>query len=99
MKTQRGNLAHVEALIAWHADVDAADINGWTALILASRSGHVEVVRALLAAGVYKHLSLTFLGHTVTAYSIANQNPASTASISGLPQAAPSIDTSQSGGV
>ena len=49
--TARGALAHVETLIAWHADVNAADKDGDTALILASGVGYVEVVRALLAAG------------------------------------------------
>ena len=73
---RRGKLARVEALIAWHADVnavnkygnttlilasryglakvagvDAANNSGLTALVRASCNGHVEVVRALLAAG------------------------------------------------
>ena len=44
-------LARVEMLIAWHADVNAADKNGRTPLISASRFGHIEFVRALLNAG------------------------------------------------
>ena len=53
LTARRGKLAHVEALIAWHADVNAAAANteGDTALISAGAGGHVEVVRALLAAG------------------------------------------------
>ena len=47
-----GALARVEALIAWHVDVNAAsNAGGITALFWASGWGHVEVVRALLAAG------------------------------------------------
>ena len=45
-------LAQVEALIAWHADVNLTGLRcGVTALINTSAQGHVEVVRALLAAG------------------------------------------------
>jgi predicted LPLAT superfamily acyltransferase len=51
MAADRGELARVEALIAWHANVNIAAIDGDTALMLASYSGHVEVVRALIAAG------------------------------------------------
>ena len=49
----RGKLADVETLIAWHADVNAAANDGWTALIYASVCGNVDavIVRALLAAG------------------------------------------------
>ena len=46
-----GKLAHVEALIAWHANVNAADKDGDTALILTSSEGHIDVAHALLAAG------------------------------------------------
>ena len=51
LAAQRGKLAQVEMLIAWHADVNAVDEIGSAALILANGQGHVEVVRALLAAG------------------------------------------------
>ena len=37
-------------LIAWHADVNASNEDGDTALILACNRGHVEVARMLLAA-------------------------------------------------
>ena len=47
----RGDLARVEELIAWHADLHATVIWGKTALMYASTNGHVEVVCALLAAG------------------------------------------------
>ena len=51
----RDKLVHVETLIAWHADVNAAGQYGYTALMHASEqasmSGRLEVVRALLAAG------------------------------------------------
>jgi ankyrin repeat protein len=36
--------------------VDASDASGKTALMCASRTRHVEIVRALLAAGAQKHL-------------------------------------------
>ena len=54
LAAERGELARVEALIAWHADVSMAaiGINSGTALSHASMNGHVEVVRALLAEGV-----------------------------------------------
>ena len=51
MAARFGELARVETLIAWHADVNAADNRGWTALMWASRNGHVDVARALLKAG------------------------------------------------
>ena len=48
---RRGKLAHVESLIAWHADVNTADDEGPNALFLAGFTGHVEIMRALLGAG------------------------------------------------
>ena len=50
-----GHLAVVCELLARGADVNAADIDGYTPLITASNFGHVDVVRALLAAGADKH--------------------------------------------
>ena len=47
-----GKLARVETLIAWHADVNAVDKNGVTALMYASANNcHAKVVRVLLASG------------------------------------------------
>ena len=52
LAARHGKLAHVEELIAWHADMNLTGLRyGATALINASDKGHVEVVRALLAAG------------------------------------------------
>jgi len=44
-------LARVKELIAWHANVNLTNNDGWTALIHACFGGHVEAVRALLDAG------------------------------------------------
>ena len=41
----------VTALLAANADVSAANIEGYTALLLAARNGHADIVIALLAAG------------------------------------------------
>ena len=70
LAVEYGKLAHVEALIAWHADVNLVGLisDGGTALIRASAEGHVEIVRALLAAGANKHL-VNIYGSS-TAYTI-----------------------------
>ena len=61
LAAKRGDLARVEELIAWHADVNAVDNDNGTALIYASATGlsggYVEVARTLLAAGA--HLDAT----------------------------------------
>ena len=50
-----GKLARVRELCEWRADMEAADLaGGWMPLIMASIYGHVEVIRALLAAGANK---------------------------------------------
>ena len=51
LAVERGKLSHVEALIAWHADLNAATDIDETTLILASYKGYDEIVRALIAAG------------------------------------------------
>jgi ankyrin repeat protein len=49
------DLAQVQALLAGGADASAVEqdgfYKGWTALMAASKQGHVEVVKALLARG------------------------------------------------
>ena len=76
----------MRALFAAGAGVDAADNNGDTALMSASVSGHVEIVRVLLAAGADKHI-IALNGDT--AYSDAAHTPASTAAIRALLDLAP----------
>jgi hypothetical protein len=78
LAAKRGRQARVATLIAWHADVSLATIYGWTALISASASGHVEVVCGLLAAGANKRLA-TRGGST--AHSLAANFPDKTAAI------------------
>ena len=47
--SQRGRLEAVRTLLSAKADVNARNINGWTALMYASKYGHPETVQALLA--------------------------------------------------
>ena len=47
----RNDLAAFRQLLAAGADVNAADASRDTAFLIASRSGHTEIVRAALAAG------------------------------------------------
>ena len=46
----RGDLAQVQLLLAQGTNVDAADGHGMVSLHFAASAGHLEVVRALLAA-------------------------------------------------
>ncbi len=46
-----GNIARVKALLAQGADVNAAQQNGWTALMLAANNGHASVAALLLGHG------------------------------------------------
>jgi ankyrin repeat protein len=61
--------------------VDAANNDGATALMLASKRGHVEVVRVLLASGANKRL---IANNGDTAYGLAVLTLASTAAIRAL---------------
>jgi hypothetical protein len=56
----------VRELLSHGANVNAVSSYGWTALILSSFNGHVEVVRAMLAAGADKH-HVNANGDTATA--------------------------------
>jgi hypothetical protein len=47
----RGPAASIQALLDQGVDINARDINGCTALILASGNGRLDVVQALLAKG------------------------------------------------
>ena len=47
----KGDIETVAKLLAAKADVNAADIAGRAALMMASLGGHAEVVRLLIAAG------------------------------------------------
>ena len=46
-----GNLEIVKSLIEQGADVNAKDIDGWTALIRSSKKGYLEVVKYLIDKG------------------------------------------------
>ena len=46
-----GHLARVRELCDWHADIEAADMYGYTPLWCASLRGHLDIVRELLARG------------------------------------------------
>jgi ankyrin repeat protein len=59
----------VQALIEKKANVDVQDNDGWSALMIASRTGHIEVVRSLIYAGAIpdlknKEVSYIFLINT-----------------------------------
>ena len=47
----RGDLARVRELCDWHADVEARDGMGWSALHHASNKGHAECARELISRG------------------------------------------------
>lgn len=46
-----GDAGAIRDRLSEHADANARDERGWTALMLAAMSGHFEVVRALVEAG------------------------------------------------
>ena len=46
----RGHIYTVHALLAAHASVDIAGIDGETPLFIASQRDHTDIIRALLAA-------------------------------------------------
>ena len=46
-----GDLAEIKSLLAVGLDVNAADKDGWTALMAAAGNGHSEVAKVLLDAG------------------------------------------------
>ena len=47
----RGDLARVRELCDWHADVEARDGLGWSALHHSSNAGHAECARELISRG------------------------------------------------
>lgn len=51
-----GNKEVVQALIEEKANVDVQDNDGWSALMIASRVGHINVVRVLIYAGAIPDL-------------------------------------------
>ncbi|XP_064153284.1 peroxisomal NADH pyrophosphatase NUDT12 [Anguilla rostrata] len=54
----RGDVAKVSAMVAQSSSlVDASGENGWTALMLAARNGHADVVNTLLSNGCDKSLA------------------------------------------
>ena len=48
-----GKLVAVRALLSAGADVNAADKDGWRALMFAADRGHAEIVKILLSAGAH----------------------------------------------
>lgn len=46
-----GDTRTVQIILEKGTDVNAVDLNGWTALIHASKKGYLPIVKALLAAG------------------------------------------------
>jgi hypothetical protein len=55
--TQRGDMSGVEKALARGARVDAADADGWTALMYAASRGRYDVSRRLLLAGADPNLA------------------------------------------
>ena len=56
--TERNNLPIVNQCIKYQADLNVANNNGKTALILAAERGNVEIVRALLQKDLEEPASL-----------------------------------------
>lgn len=52
-----GNAPRVQKLVRTNVDINARDIHGFTPLILAAYSGHIEVVKILLLAGANPRLT------------------------------------------
>ena len=50
----------VSLLIEFGADVDAANAQGVTSLMFASKQGHLDVVRLLLSRGLICHIYVVF---------------------------------------
>jgi ankyrin repeat protein len=48
---KKGNVKLIEELLEKGANVNAANMNGWTALMMASKNGHTEAVKLLLEKG------------------------------------------------
>ena len=76
-------------LLSRGADANAADCNGYTALMWSSINGNVEVVRALLAAGADKHYVSRGGGRTATSIAGNGGMPGARAAILALLAAAP----------
>ena len=51
-----GNKEVIEKLIEQRANVDIQDNDGWSALMVASQRGHIEIVRSLIYAGAIPDL-------------------------------------------
>ena len=51
LAAKQGDLAIIEALLTRGASPNAADKDGWTALLLAAKHGHAECAAALVGAG------------------------------------------------
>jgi ankyrin repeat protein len=69
-----GDAASVRAQIAAGADIDAAEVDGSTALLWAAHQGEPEIVSTLLAAGADANTANTF-GATPIREAVANGNP------------------------
>jgi cytohesin len=61
---RRGNVKEVRGLLKAGADVDARDLQGFTALVSASECGHKQVAKVLMAHGADVNVKNRFLGET-----------------------------------
>ncbi len=68
-----GNLAQVRTLLAHGADINTTQQNGWTALMLAARDGHVRVAQYLIAHGADIHRR-SVLYNDVDAFMLSVEN-------------------------
>ena len=59
-----GDLEHLNNLLAAGVDVNIHAMNGITPLMVASRQGHIEIVRALLEAGADPDIQDNFGGRS-----------------------------------